>query len=158
MAKYTLTINGKKTQVEAEPDTPMLWVIRDYIGLKGTKFGCGLALCGACTIHLDGQPVRSCQTSISSLKRSSKITTIEGIGETQLHAVQQAWIEEQVPQCGYCQSGQIMSAVALLKSTPRPTDEQIDTAMSGNLCRCGTYDRVRKAIHRAAEMETGKTK
>ena len=158
MAKYTLSINGKKVQVEAEPDTPMLWVIRDYVGLKGTKYGCGMALCGACTIHLDGQPVRSCQTPVSSLKRSSKITTIEGIGETQLHSVQQAWIEEQVPQCGYCQSGQIMSAVALLKTTPQPTDEQIDTAMSGNLCRCGTYDRIRKAIHRAAKMEMEKSK
>ncbi len=152
MAKYTLNINGKKTQVEAEPDTPMLWVIRDFVGLKGTKFGCGMALCGACTIHLNGQPIRSCQTPISTLKKNSKITTIEGIGETQLHAVQKAWIEEQVPQCGYCQSGQIMSAVALLKSKPKPTDEDIDTYMSGNICRCGTYDRIRKAIHRAAEI------
>ena len=152
MAKYTLTINGKKTQVEAEPDTPMLWVIRDYVGLKGTKFGCGMALCGACTIHLDGQPVRSCQTPISAVKKKSKITTIEGIGDTQLHAVQKAWIEEQVPQCGYCQSGQIMSAVALLKVKPKPTDEDIDTYMAGNLCRCGTYERIRRAIHRAATM------
>ncbi len=158
MAKYTLTINGKKIQVEAEPDTPMLWVIRDYVGLKGTKFGCGMALCGACTIHLDGQPIRSCQTPVSSLKRSSKITTIEGIGETQLHAVQKAWIEEQVPQCGYCQSGQIMSAVALLKTTPQPTDEQIDVAMNGHLCRCGTYDRIRRAIRTAANMAVEKTK
>ncbi|MBL7814346.1 MAG: (2Fe-2S)-binding protein [Saprospiraceae bacterium] len=152
MAKYTLNINGKKTQVEAEPDTPMLWVIRDFVGLKGTKFGCGMALCGACTIHVNGQPVRSCQTPVSSLKKNSKITTIEGIGNTQLHAVQKAWIEEQVPQCGYCQSGQIMSAVALLKAKPKPTDEDIDTYMSGNICRCGTYDRIRKAIHRAAAM------
>jgi isoquinoline 1-oxidoreductase subunit alpha len=156
MAKYTLTINGKKTQVEAEPDTPMLWVIRDYVGLKGTKFGCGMALCGACTIHLDGQPVRSCQTPVSSLKKKSKITTIEGISDNLDHVIQKAWIEEQVPQCGYCQSGQIMSAVALLKAKPNPTDEDIDTYMSGNICRCGTYARIRKAIHRAADMRNGK--
>ncbi len=151
MAKYTITVNGKKTQVEAEPDTPMLWVIRDYVGLKGTKFGCGMALCGACTIHLDGQPVRSCQTPISTVKKK-KITTIEGISENIDHVVQKAWIEEQVPQCGYCQSGQIMSAIALLKAKPKPTDDDIDTYMSGNICRCGTYDRIRKAIHRASEM------
>lgn len=152
MAKYNISINGKKTQVEAEPDTPMLWVIRDYVGLKGTKFGCGMALCGACTIHLDGQPVRSCQTPISTVKKK-KITTIEGISDNMEHVVQQAWIEEQVPQCGYCQSGQIMSAVALLKAKPNPTDDDIDTYMSGNICRCGTYDRIRKAIHRAADMQ-----
>lgn len=155
MKKYTIDINGKKTQVEAEPDTPMLWVIRDYVGLKGTKFGCGMALCGACTIHLDGQPVRSCQTPISTVKKK-KITTIEGISDNIDHAVQKAWIEEQVPQCGYCQSGQIMSAVALLKAKPNPTDDDIDTYMSGNICRCGTYDRIRKAIHRAADMQKGK--
>ena len=152
MAKYNISINGKKTQVEAEPDTPMLWVIRDYVGLKGTKFGCGMALCGACTIHLNGQPVRSCQTPISTVKKK-KITTIEGISDNMEHVVQQAWIEEQVPQCGYCQSGQIMSAVALLKAKPNPTDDDIDTYMSGNICRCGTYDRIRKAIHRAADMQ-----
>jgi isoquinoline 1-oxidoreductase subunit alpha len=152
MAKYNLTINGKKTQIEAEPDTPMLWVIRDYAGLKGTKFGCGMGLCGACTIHLDGQPVRSCQTPISSLKASNKITTIEGISENIDHVVQKAWIEEQVPQCGYCQSGQIMSAVALLKANANPSDEDIDTYMSGNICRCGTYQRIRKAIHSAASQ------
>jgi isoquinoline 1-oxidoreductase alpha subunit len=152
MTKYTLTINGKKTQVEAEPDTPMLWVIRDYVGMKGTKFGCGMGLCGACTIHLDGQAIRSCQTPISSVKATNKITTIEGIsaGVNIDHVVQKAWIEEQVPQCGYCQSGQIMSAVALLKSNPNPTDDDIDTFMSGNICRCGTYVRIRKAIHSAA--------
>ena len=155
MKKYTIDINGKKTQVEAEPDTPMLWVIRDYVGLKGTKFGCGMALCGACTIHLDEQPVRSCQTPISTVKKK-KITTIEGISDNIDHAVQKAWIEEQVPQCGYCQSGQIMSAVALLKAKPNPTDDDIDTYMSGNICRCGTYDRIRKAIHRAAEMQKAK--
>lgn len=153
MAKYTININGKKTPIEAEPDTPILWVIRDYVGLKGTKFGCGMALCGACTVHLDGNPIRACQTPISSLKKNSKITTIEGISENINHVVQQAWIEEQVPQCGYCQSGQIMSAVALLKTKPNPTDEDIDTYMAGNICRCGTYDRIRKAIHRAAAMQ-----
>jgi isoquinoline 1-oxidoreductase alpha subunit len=150
MAIYNLSVNGKKVKVDVEPDMPLLWVVRDFVGLKGTKFGCGMALCGACTVHLNGEPARSCQTPVSSLAKTDKITTIEGIGEDKLHAVQKAWIEEQVPQCGYCQSGQIMSAVALLKSNPKPTDADIDTAMSGNLCRCGTYDRIRKAIHRAA--------
>ncbi len=152
MAKYNLTVNGKKYNVDADADTPLLWVIRDYVGLKGTKFGCGMALCGACTIHVDGQPTRSCSTPISTLKASSKITTIEGISANTDSAVQKAWIEEQVPQCGYCQSGQIMSAVALLKEKRNPTDADIDEAMSGNICRCGTYPRIRKAIHRAAEL------
>ena len=152
MAKYNLTVNGKKYNVEADSDTPLLWVIRDYVGLKGTKFGCGMALCGACTVHLDGQPIRSCSTPISILKSSNKITTIEGISVNTDHVVQKAWIEAQVPQCGYCQSGQIMSAVALLKEKSTPTDEDIDTAMSGNICRCGTYPRIRQAIHRASEM------
>ena len=157
MKTYSLTINNKTIKVEAEPDTPMLWVIRDYVGLKGTKFGCGMGLCGACTIHLDGQAIRSCQTPISSLKATSKITTIEGIANNIDHVVQKAWIEEQVPQCGYCQSGQIMSAVALLKSNPNPTDEDIDNYMSGNICRCGTYVRIRKAIHSAAnELKSAK--
>lgn len=156
MKKYNLNINGKKIQVETEPDTPMLWVLRDFVGLKGTKFGCGMGLCGACTIHLDGQAIRSCQTPISSVKSSAKITTIEGISNNIDHVVQKAWIEEQVPQCGYCQSGQIMSAVALLKSNPKPTDEDIDTFMAGNLCRCGTYLRIRKAIHRASAEMTEK--
>jgi isoquinoline 1-oxidoreductase alpha subunit len=162
MAIFNLTVNGKKTKVDVEPDMPLLWVVRDFVGLKGTKFGCGMAQCGACTVHVNGEATRSCQIPVSSLTKNAKITTIEGIGETQLHAVQQAWIEEQVPQCGYCQSGQIMSAVALLKTTPNPTDADIDTYMSGNLCRCGTYDRIRKGIHRAAESlkagnaETGK--
>ena len=151
MAIFNLTVNGKKTKVDVEPDMPLLWVVRDFVGLKGTKFGCGIAQCGACTVHVNGEATRSCQIPVSSLTKNAKITTIEGIGETQLHAVQQAWIEEQVPQCGYCQSGQIMSAVALLKTTPHPTDADIDTYMSGNLCRCGTYDRIRKGIHRAAE-------
>ena len=156
MQKYNLNINGKKIQVEAESDTPMLWVLRDFVGLKGTKFGCGMGLCGACTIHLDGQAIRSCQTPISSVKSSAKITTIEGISNNIDHVVQKAWIEEQVPQCGYCQSGQIMSAVALLKSNPKPTDEDIDTFMAGNLCRCGTYLRIKKAIHRASVEMTKK--
>jgi isoquinoline 1-oxidoreductase alpha subunit len=152
MAKYNLTVNGKKYNVEADADTPLLWVIRDAVGLKGTKFGCGMALCGACTVHLDGQPVRSCSTPISTLKATNKITTIEGISTNTDHAVQKAWIEAQVPQCGYCQSGQIMSAVALLKEKANPTDDDIDVAMSGNICRCGTYPRIRQAIHRAAEL------
>jgi isoquinoline 1-oxidoreductase alpha subunit len=156
MAKYALNINGKKVQLEAEPDTPMLWVIRDMVGLKGTKYGCGMALCGACTIHVNGQPVRSCSTTIDSIKKNDQITTIEGISDNLDHIVQQAWIEEQVPQCGYCQSGQIMSAVALLKAIPNPTDDDIDTYMTGNICRCGTYNRIRKAIHRAAAMQKGK--
>ena len=152
MAKYTLTVNGIKHQVEADPDTPLLWVIRDLVGLTGTKFGCGMALCGACTIHINDQPARSCSTPISTVKASQRITTIEGLSPDTSHPVQQAWIAEQVPQCGYCQSGQIMSAVALLRTNPSPTDADIDTYMSGNLCRCGTYPRVRKAIHKAAEM------
>lgn len=152
MAKYNLSVNGKKYTVDADPDTPLLWVIRDYVGLKGTKFGCGMALCGACTVHLDGQPIRSCSTPVSTVKATNKITTIEGISNNTEHAVQKAWIEAQVPQCGYCQSGQIMSAVALLKTNPNPSDSDIDEAMSGNICRCGTYPRIRKAIHRAAEL------
>jgi len=162
MKTYTLSVNNKTIKVEAEPETPMLWVLRDYVGLKGTKFGCGMGLCGACTIHIDGQAIRSCQTPISTVKSSSKITTIEGVS-VGLHAakidqvVQKAWIEEQVPQCGYCQSGQIMSAVALLKANPNPSDEDIDTYMAGNICRCGTYVRIRKAIHSAAkELKTEK--
>lgn len=150
MAKYTVNVNHKRYEVEAEPDVPLLWILRDYLGLKGTKFGCGIAACGACTIHLNGNPVRSCQLRISAIPKNSEITTIEGVGAAVLHPVQQAWIELQVPQCGYCQSGQIMSAVALLAKTPDPTDKDIDSALAGNLCRCGTYDRIRKAIHLAA--------
>jgi isoquinoline 1-oxidoreductase subunit alpha len=150
MAKYKLTINDKSYSIEAEADVPLVWILRDYVGLKGTKFGCGIASCGACTIHLNGNPVRSCQLRISSLPAGARITTIEGIGEDTLHPVQQAWIDLQVPQCGYCQSGQIMSAATLLKKNSNPTDKEIDTAMAGNLCRCGTYDRIRKAIHQAA--------
>lgn len=151
MAKYKINVNGKDHTVEADPQMPLLWVVRDLIGLKGTKFGCGMALCGACTMHLDGNPIRSCSYPVS-LASGKKITTIEGISADADHAVQRAWIELQVPQCGYCQSGQIMSAVALLKTTPKPTDAQIDAAMNGNLCRCGTYQRIRQAIHRASEL------
>lgn len=152
MAKYTLTVNGVKHQVEADPDTPLLWVIRDLVGLTGTKFGCGMALCGACTVHINEQPVRSCSTPVSTVKASQRITTIEGLSSDTSHPVQQAWIAEQVPQCGYCQSGQIMSAAALLRVNPSPSDADIDNYMSANLCRCGTYPRIRKAIHRAAAM------
>jgi len=157
MATYTLTVNGTKHQVDADPDTPLLWVLRDTIGLTGTKYGCGIALCGACTVHLNDQPVRSCAITVSMIKASQKITTIEGLSPDTSHPVQQAWIDEQVPQCGYCQSGQIMSAVALLRVKPNPSDQDIDNFMSANLCRCGTYPRIRKAIHRAAAwMQTDK--
>jgi isoquinoline 1-oxidoreductase alpha subunit len=147
-------VNGKPQTVTAPPDTPLLWVIREDLGLTGTKFGCGMALCGACTVHVDGQPMRSCSTPLSFADGKS-VTTIEGIGEKGLHAVQQAWIAEDVPQCGYCQSGQIMSAVALLAQKPAPTDADIDAAMAGNICRCGTYQRIRAAIHRAAAALKG---
>lgn len=153
MAIFNLTINKQKFKIDAEPDTPLVWILRDELNLKGTKFGCGMAMCGACTIHIDGQAVRSCQTPINSVSKNAKITTIEGISVyDKLDKIQEAWVELQVPQCGYCQSGQIMSAVALLKSNPKPSDEDIDAAMSGNLCRCGTYDRIRKAIHKAANQ------
>jgi isoquinoline 1-oxidoreductase subunit alpha len=146
----SLTINGKTQDVDAEPSTPLLWVIRDTVGLTGTKFGCGMQLCGACTVHLDGQPVRSCGTPVSAAA-GKKITTIEAIGATPIgKKVQAAWREVDVPQCGYCQSGQIMSATALLTSNPNPSDAQIDAAMDGNICRCGTYPRIRAAIHKAA--------
>src|SRR3990170_2083104 len=156
MAQYSITVNNKEYTVDVDSDTPLVWVLRDNIGLKGTKFGCGVAMCGACTVHLNDNPVRSCQIPISSIPKSSSITTIEGIGNRALHAVQEAWIDLQVPQCGYCQSGQVMSAVALLKKIPSPTDSQIDSALAGNLCRCGTYDRIRKAIHLAAEATNEK--
>jgi isoquinoline 1-oxidoreductase alpha subunit len=151
MKTFNLNINNKAVKIDADPDMPLLWVIRDIAGLTGTKFGCGMGLCGACTVHLDGQPIRSCQTPVSSLKASQKITTIEGISENLEHVVQKAWIEHQVPQCGYCQSGQIMSAVALLKVNPNPSDQDIDDYMSGNLCRCGTYQRIKAAIHTASK-------
>jgi len=146
-----LRINGENHVVDVDPATPLLWVIRDYVGLTGTKFGCGIAQCGACTVHLNGAPVRSCVTP-AQVAVGQDITTIEGVGNVDngLHPVQQAWIDEQVPQCGYCQSGQIMSATALLDSNPRPSDADIDRAMAGNICRCGTYPRIRKGIKRAA--------
>jgi aerobic-type carbon monoxide dehydrogenase small subunit (CoxS/CutS family) len=147
----TINVNGKPLETDATPDTPLLWVLRDHLGLTGTKFGCGQALCGACTVHVDGQPVRSCVVPLSSVG-SAAVTTIEGLSPDRSHAVQQAWIELDVPQCGYCQSGQIMSASALLATNPQPTDADIDTALAGNLCRCGTYSRIRKAVHRAAEL------
>jgi aerobic-type carbon monoxide dehydrogenase small subunit (CoxS/CutS family) len=143
-------VNGTQRKVDVSADTPLLWVLRDELGLTGTKFGCGMALCGACTVHVNGQAVRSCVTPISELE-GAEVTTIEGLGQGTLHPLQSAWMAENVPQCGYCQSGQIMSAAALLKAKPKPTDEEIDRAMSANLCRCGTYQRIRKAIHRAAE-------
>jgi aerobic-type carbon monoxide dehydrogenase small subunit (CoxS/CutS family) len=151
MASISLRVNGKQRAVDVSPDTPLLWVLRDNLGLTGTKFGCGMALCGACTVHLDGNPVRSCVTPVSEVAGKS-ITTIEGLSADVTHPVQLAWIAEQVPQCGYCQSGQIMSAVALLAKKPNPTDAEIDQAMSGNICRCGTYQRIRRAIHRAAKQ------
>jgi isoquinoline 1-oxidoreductase subunit alpha len=153
MARVTLTVNGRNHVVDASPDMPLLWAIRDLIGLTGTKYGCGVAQCGACTVHLDGKPIRSCITPAASVE-GGQITTIEGLSPNGTHPIQAAWIAEEVPQCGYCQSGQIMSAAALLRSHPKPTDDDIDSAMAGNLCRCGTYDRIRRAIHRAAEGAT----
>jgi isoquinoline 1-oxidoreductase subunit alpha len=152
MASINLMINSKPYTVDVDPQMPLLWVLRDVVGLKGTKFGCGMSLCGACTVHFDGVAMRSCTLPVSAAAAAKNITTIEGISENIDHAVQKAWIELQVPQCGYCQSGQIMSAVSLLKTNPRPSDADIDSAMMGNLCRCGTYSRIRKAIHRAAEI------
>jgi len=154
MANYELSINNTSYKIDVEPDMPLLWAIRDFVGLTGTKFGCGMSLCGACTIHLDGVAVRSCSMPVAAAT-GKKITTIEGISPNIDHAVQKAWIELQVPQCGYCQSGQIISAAALLKKNPKPTDADIDSAMQGNLCRCGTYQRIRSAIHRAAEIAGG---
>ena len=149
-------INGRVHEVEVEDDMPLLWVLRDVIGLKGTKYGCGIAACGACTVHLDGEAVRSCQTFASDAA-GREVTTIEGLGApTALHAVQAAWVAEQVAQCGYCQSGQIMQAAALLAVAPNPTDDEIDAAMGGNLCRCGTYPKIRAAVHAAAtKMQEG---
>jgi isoquinoline 1-oxidoreductase alpha subunit len=147
---FTINLNGYAHTVDVDSDTPLLWVLRDVLGMTGTKFGCGMALCGACTVHIDGTPTRSCITSIDSIG-SSAITTIEGIGATAAGArIQKAWIDREVPQCGYCQSGQIMSAAALLAGNPHPTDADIDDAMSGNICRCGTYIRIREAIKQAA--------
>jgi len=151
MAQFKVYINGSLQQVEADPDTPLLWVLRDHLGLVGTKFGCGIAQCGACTVHLDGNAMRSCQLPISSIGEA-KIVTIEGLSEDASHPVQLAWIQEDVPQCGYCQAGQIMSASALLAKNPNPSDQEIESAMAGNLCRCGTYIRIKKAIKNASKI------
>lgn len=152
---HTLLVNGKTLLVDADNDTPVLWVLRDHLDLTGTKYGCGRGLCGACTVHFDGEAARSCQIPLEAAA-GRRITTIEGLGQPVLHAVQHAWIAEDVPQCGYCQSGQIMSAAALLAGNSTPTDRDIDEAMSGNICRCGTYDRIRRAIHRAsAQLRKG---
>ena len=151
MAVYNLQVNTKKHRVDVDSDTPLLWVIRDEIGYKGTKFGCGMGLCGACTVLLNGQPIRSCSTPVSTLKATDKIVTIEGLSADVTHPVQQAWIEAQVPQCGYCQSGQVLAASALLASNPNPSDADIDMALAGNICRCGTDQKMREAIHSAAK-------
>lgn len=149
-----LTVNGKPVDLEVDPSTPLLWVLRDHLGLTGTKFGCGMAQCGACTVHVDGDSVRSCVTPVADVE-GRKVTTIEGLSSDLSHPLQRAWIEIDVPQCGYCQSGQIMEAAVLLEVKPRPTDQDIDQAMSGNICRCGAYPRIRRAIHRAAELKSG---
>ncbi len=149
MAQFRLLVNGRAREVDASAEMPLLWVLRDLLDLTGAKYGCGAGLCGACTVHLDGEAVRSCQTPLSAAL-GKKITTIEGLSTNRSHPLQLAWIAEDVPQCGYCQCGQIMSAAALLAKTPRPTDEQIDEAMSGNICRCGTYQRIKRAIRRAS--------
>ena len=156
MASISFQVNGKPQSLDVDPDTPLLWVLRDNLNLTGTKFGCGIGQCGACTVHLDGNPTRSCQIAVSDVAGKS-ITTIEGLSPDRSHAIQRAWIAEQVPQCGYCQSGQVMAAAALLAKNPKPTDTQIDRAMSGNICRCGTYQRIRRAIHRAAGQLNGET-
>jgi isoquinoline 1-oxidoreductase subunit alpha len=150
LAAISFTVNGQRQSVDVAPQMPLLWVLRDTLGLTGTKFGCGMGLCGACTVHIDGQALRSCNTPVSSVS-GKKVTTIEGLSADGSHPVQQAWVEVDVPQCGYCQSGQIMSAVALLTRTPNPTDSDIDSGMRGNICRCGTYQSIRAAIHRAAQ-------
>ena len=149
-----LTVNGQRKDVTVDGNTPLLWVLREHLKMTGTKFGCGAAQCGACTVHIDGKPVRSCVTPVSTVGDRA-VTTIEGLSTDRSHPVQQAWIEHDVPQCGYCQSGQIMSASALLATTPKPTDADIDAAMAGNICRCGTYQRIRTAIRRAAEIKRG---
>jgi len=150
MAIYDLTVNGKTHQVDAQPDTPLLWVLRDHLKLPGTKFGCGIAQCGACTVHLGDNAIRSCSFPVAAVG-TQPVTTIEGLSPDGNHPLQQAWLEHDVPQCGYCQAGQIMNAAALLKALPQPTDEQIDAGMGGNLCRCGTYLRIRAAIKTAAD-------
>lgn len=150
MAIFNLNINGKSQKVDVDPNTPMLWVLRDHLDLVGTKFGCGIAQCGACTIHLDGNAMRSCQLPVSAVE-NAKITTIEGLSEAGDHPVQQAWIEHDVPQCGYCQAGQIMTAAAFLQQNPTPNDEEIENAMNGNICRCGTYTRIKAAVKTASQ-------
>jgi aerobic-type carbon monoxide dehydrogenase small subunit (CoxS/CutS family) len=150
----TLNLNGRDTTLDVDEDMPLLWALRDIAGLTGTKYGCGMALCGACTVHLQGAPVRSCVTPVSAAS-GKRVTTIEGLSGDNSHPVQRAWIELDVPQCGYCQSGQIMSAAALLTQNPQPSDADIDAAMAGNICRCGTYQRIRAAIHRAASLKQG---
>ena len=152
MADIKFTLNGQPANVNVNPKMPLLWALRDTLGMTGTKFGCGMALCGACTVHLDGQPVRSCQTQISTVA-GRKVTTIEGLSTDSSHPVQRAWVEIDVPQCGYCQSGQIMSAAGLLTKKANPSDNDIDEAMRGNICRCGTYQQIRQAIHRAAALQ-----
>jgi isoquinoline 1-oxidoreductase alpha subunit len=154
MAAFQLKVNGQAQNVDVLPDTPLLWVLRDAIGLTGTKFGCGIAQCGACTVFMDGKPLRSCSIAVSAIG-NHEITTIEGIAGKEAHAIQKAWIARDVPQCGYCQSGQVMSAVALLKQVKSPTDQDIDLAMNGNICRCATYHRIRAAIHDAAKSLEG---
>lgn len=151
MASISLTINGKRQTVDVDPAMPLLWVIRDIIGYTGTKYGCGAGLCGSCTVHIDGEPTRSCITPVEMVANKT-VTTIEGLSPNRSHPLQLAWIEEDVPQCGYCQAGQIMSAAALLAEKPKPTDEDIDGMMGSHICRCGTYNRIRRAIHRAASM------
>jgi aerobic-type carbon monoxide dehydrogenase small subunit (CoxS/CutS family) len=151
MPTYTITVNGKKQTVDVSPDTPLLWVLRDELDLVGTKYGCGIAQCGACTVHANGLAVRSCSLPVSAVV-DQEITTIEGLDEDTMHPLQQAWREHDVPQCGYCQSGQIMSAASLLKEKPRPTDAEIESAMNGNLCRCGTYTRIKAAVKTAAKL------
>ncbi|MGD0437312.1 MAG: (2Fe-2S)-binding protein [Bryobacteraceae bacterium] len=152
MSLVKFTLNGRAQTVDAVPAMPLLWVLRDTLGMTGTKFGCGMSLCGACTVHINGQPVRSCVTPISTVAGKT-VVTIEGLSADASHPIQRAWIEEDVPQCGYCQSGQIMTSAALLAKTSQPTDADIDEAMHGNICRCGTYDTIRRAIHRAAEIK-----
>jgi aerobic-type carbon monoxide dehydrogenase small subunit (CoxS/CutS family) len=158
MATFSLTVNGEHRTVDVSPDTPLLWVLRDTLGLTGTKYGCGIGQCSACTVHIDGEPTRSCRTNINAAA-NKRVTTIEGLSTANAATLQAAWIAEEVPQCGYCQSGQIMAAASLLAKTPRPNDAEIDAAMNPHICRCGTYSRIRKAIHRAAgdvHAETGK--
>ena len=157
MAAITINVNGKQQAVDVSPETPLLWVLRDTLGLTGTKFGCGMAMCGACTVHLNGEAIRSCVTPVSSAV-GKKITTIEGLSPNVSHPLQIAWVQNNVPQCGYCQSGQIMQAAALLKKKPKPTDDDIDAAMKGNICRCGTYQRIRQAIKQASNQKAGGVK